>query len=165
MNEPSNSKFVTRKWDIVNNQLKANYNVGNEIIYNTGVLKSNPCDYSGAYILVKDDRSGNTCSIYKLCTITKCITKINGTTIDDAEVLDLIMSMYNLVEGSSNYSEVTESLYFYSKDGANNFNAVIANDNNSKSFKYKAKSLRNTVSDGKIRNKKYNYCCSIKIFK
>ena len=100
-----------------------------------------------------------------MCTITKCITKTNGTTIDDAEVLDLIMSMYNLVEGSSNYSEVTESLYFYSKDGANNFNAVIANDNNSKSFKYKAKSLRNTVSDGKIRNKKYNYCCSIKIFK
>ena len=44
---------------------------------------------------------------------TKCITKTNGTTIDDAEVLDLIMSMYNLVQGSSNYSEVTESLYFY----------------------------------------------------
>ena len=63
LNEPSNSKFVTRKWNIVNNQLKANYNVGNEIIYNTGVLKSNSCDYSGAYILVKDDRSGNTCSI------------------------------------------------------------------------------------------------------
>ena len=63
LNEPSTSKFVTRKWNIVNNQLKANYNVGNEIIYNTGVLKSNPCDYSSAYILVKDDRSGNTCSI------------------------------------------------------------------------------------------------------
>ena len=63
MNEPSNSKFVTRKWNIANNQWKANYNVGNEIIYNTVVLKSNPCDYSDAYILVKDDRTGNTSSI------------------------------------------------------------------------------------------------------
>ena len=51
---------------------------------------------------------------FKNCApFAKCITKINGTTIDDAEVLDLIMSMYKLVEGSSNYSEVTESLYFY----------------------------------------------------
>ena len=32
-------KFVTRKWNIVNDQPKANYAVGNEIIYNTKVLK------------------------------------------------------------------------------------------------------------------------------
>ena len=28
----------------------------------------------------------------------KCITKTDGTTIDDAEDLDLVMSMYNLIE-------------------------------------------------------------------
>ena len=33
-----------------------------------------------------------------------CITKVDGTTIDDAEDLDLVMPMYNLWEYNSNYS-------------------------------------------------------------
>ena len=57
LNEASGSKFVTRKWNIANDQSKAGYDVGNEIIYNTGVLKSNPCYYNDAYNLV---RGGNT---------------------------------------------------------------------------------------------------------
>ena len=65
--------------------------------------------------------------------------KINGTTTDHAEDLDLVMPMYNLIEYSSNYSETTGSLWFYSKDKATSFNADIAN-NNFKSFKCKAKS-------------------------
>ena len=44
LNEASNSKFLTRKWNIVNDQSNANYDVGNEIIYNTEVLKSHLCD-------------------------------------------------------------------------------------------------------------------------
>ena len=44
---------------------------------------------------------------------TKCITKFDGTTLDDAEDLDSVMSMYNLIEYSSNYSETTGSLCFY----------------------------------------------------
>ena len=42
---------------IVNDQSNANYDVENEIIYNTEVLKSNICDYSDAYILVRGDIS------------------------------------------------------------------------------------------------------------
>ena len=38
--------------------------------------------------------------------------KIDGTTIDDAEDLDLVMSVYNLTEYNSNYSETTGSLRF-----------------------------------------------------
>ena len=53
LNEANDSKFVTRKWNIVNDNLKVNYGVGNEIIYNTEVLKSNLCDYNDAYILVR----------------------------------------------------------------------------------------------------------------
>ena len=56
------------------------------------------------------------------------------------------MPMYNLIEYSSNYSETTGSLWFYSKDEATDFNADIVNDNNFKSFKYKAKLLGNTVA-------------------
>ena len=40
LNEESDSKFVTRKWNNVNNQSNANYDIGNEIIYNTEVVKS-----------------------------------------------------------------------------------------------------------------------------
>ena len=32
LNEPSNSKFMTIKWNIVNDQSNTNYYVGNEII-------------------------------------------------------------------------------------------------------------------------------------
>ena len=59
---------------------------------------------------------------------------IDGTTIDDAEDLDLVIPMYNLIEYSSNYSETTESLWFYSKDEGTNFNADIAHTNNFKSL-------------------------------
>ena len=45
------------------------------------------------------------------------------------------MPLYNLTEYSSNYSETIYGLWFYSEDEA------IANDNNFKSFKYKAKLL------------------------
>ena len=73
--------------------------------------------------------------------------KFDGTTIDDAKDLDLVMPMYNLIEYSSNYSEATGSLWFYSKNEAVRFNANVANDNNFKSSKYKAKLLGNTEAD------------------
>ena len=46
---------MTRKWDIVIDQSNENYDAGNEIIYNTEVLKSNLCHNNTAYILVKGD--------------------------------------------------------------------------------------------------------------
>ena len=51
LNEANDSKFVTRRWKVVNGDSKVNYDVGNEIIYNTKVLKSNLCDYNDDYIL------------------------------------------------------------------------------------------------------------------
>ena len=48
LNEGKDSKFVTGKWNIVNDNSKANYDVGNKITYNTKVLKSNLSDYSDA---------------------------------------------------------------------------------------------------------------------
>ena len=64
---------------------------------------------------------------FKTCApFAKCITKIDGTTIYDAEDLDLVIRMYNLIE--YNYSERTGSLWFYSKNEATDFNADVAND-------------------------------------
>ena len=55
LNKANNSKLVTRKWNIVNDQSNVNDDIGNENTYNTEVLKYNFCDYSNAYILVKGD--------------------------------------------------------------------------------------------------------------
>ena len=64
----------------------------------------------------------------------KCITRIYETTIDDAKDLDLFMPVFNLIEHSSIYPETKGSLLFYSKYEATNFNADIANINNSNSL-------------------------------
>ena len=56
------------------------------------------------------------------------------------------MPMRNLLEYTSNYSDVTNGLWFYSKGKATNFNADN-NDNNFKSFKYKAELLGSRVAD------------------
>ena len=80
------------------------------------------------------------------------------------------MPMYNLIEYSSRSSETTGSLWFYTKDEATSFNADIANTNNFKSYKYKAKLLGNTVAQDAPNQanrilKKCNNCCPIEIFK
>ena len=89
--------------------------------YNTEVLKSNLCDYNDPYILVKGDITVSavpaTQVAFKNCApFTKYITKIDGTTIYDAEDLDLVIPMYSLIEYISNYSETKGSLWFHSKD-------------------------------------------------
>ena len=55
LNEASDSIFLTRKWNIANDESKVNYDIGSETVYNTEVLKSNLCDYNNAYILVRGD--------------------------------------------------------------------------------------------------------------
>ena len=173
LNEANYSKFVTRKWSIVDGNSKADYDAANEITYNTEVLKSNLCDYNDAYILVR-------CGIIVTATpaiqvalkncapFTKCMTKIDGTTIDDAEDLDLVMPMYNLVEYSSKYSEAIGRMWFNSKDEATTFNTNNAN-NNFKFFDYKAKLLGQTVAQTNPNHANGTYkmqqLCSIKVFK
>ena len=45
-----------------------------------------------------------------------CISKINGVKIDNAEDLDVVMPMYNLLEYSKNYKKATGSLWNYYRD-------------------------------------------------
>ena len=52
-NEPS--KFITRKWVEISDQLRGTYNKSNPIKFKTSMIKSNLFDYSDAYVLV----SGN----------------------------------------------------------------------------------------------------------
>ena len=58
------------------------------------------------------------------------------------------MSIYNLLEYSFNYSDMTGSLSFYSKRETTNFNADATNtDNFNKCFTYKVKLLEKTIAN------------------
>ena len=133
---------MTRKWNILNEQSNTNYDVANEIIYDTEVLKSNLYDYNDVYFLVRDN----------ITIIGHVVTQIDSkdakgewTAIGGAENLDLVMSMYSLIEYNSNYSDTTSRLWFQSKDEATSFDADIGSNNNFKSFKYKVKLFKDKV--------------------
>ena len=66
----------------------------------------------------------------------KLIKKINRTTIDDTEGLDLVISMYNLLEYIQNYCDIAGTLLFYSKVEAIDFNNHIEKTGEFKSYKH-----------------------------
>ena len=79
-----------------------------------------------------------------------CITRINDELIEDADDLDIVMPMYNLLEYSKNYRKTIGSLYNYYRDELNddaNLNN-FANNNvvSSNSFQYKNKIIGNTYN-------------------
>ena len=122
------------------------------------MLKSNLCHYADAYIFVKgrikisgagdhaaarqlDERNKGV--TFKNCApFTKCISRINNTDIDNAQDIDIVMPMYNLIEYSDNYSKTSGSLWQYYKDDPND------NMEQSDSFKSKIRITRNTPANG-----------------
>ena len=134
--DTESSKFATRKWYVINDQNNTNYGEGNEdsttIKFETKVIKSNLCDYSDAYILVTGNMratgGGDTKFAFKNCApFTKCITHINDEHVDNADNLDIIMPMYNLIEYSHNYSDTSASLWQFKRDKQNMNNGNPAN--------------------------------------
>ena len=79
--------------------------------YITTVIKSNLCDYSDAYILATGEitvtgNDANTKVAFKNCALfTKSLIHTNNEYVDSANDLDIIMSMYNLIEYNDNYSD------------------------------------------------------------
>ena len=51
---------------------------------------------------------------------TTCISKINNTLIDNAEDLDILMPMFNLIEYTKNYSKASGILWNCYRDEPNN---------------------------------------------
>ena len=133
LNNPSNqpSKFKRRNWDEINDESKGTY-TNNDIKFKTTMLRSNLCDCADAYILAKrtititgagnddaakeaDERDKGV--TFKNCgPFTKCISRINNTDIDNAQDIDIVMSMYNLIKYSDNYSKTSGTLYQYYKN-------------------------------------------------
>ena len=158
-NQPS--KFRTKLWVEINDESRGTY-TGSNITFKTTMLRSNLCDYADAYILVKgtititgagDDDAAkrlderNKGVIFKNCApFTKCISRINNTDIDNAQDIDIVMPMYNLIEYSDNYSKTSGSLWQYYKDDPND------NIENSESFKSKIKITGKTHNNGNTKD-------------
>ena len=92
------------------------------------MLKSDLCDYSGVYIVVKEAtdlladaanekyKAEEDVTCKNNAPVRLCISKINSTLIDNAEDLDIVMPMYNLLEYSQNYSMTSGNLWNYYRD-------------------------------------------------
>ena len=117
------------------------------------MLRSDLCDYSDAYVWVRGTitvtNPNSNANLDRRLTLKNngpfisCASNINGELVENAEDLDIVMPMYNLLEYSKNYEKTSGSLFNYYRDESNE--AEIANDNgamnisirNSKSFDYK----------------------------
>ena len=73
------------------------------------MLRSDLCDFSDAYIVVKgdiivtnpgDEKRNKSAAFEIIAPIINCMSKINGVQIDNAEYLNVVMPMYNLLEYS-----------------------------------------------------------------
>ena len=86
------------------------------------VIKPNLCDYSDACILVTGDIkvaavAADTNVAFKNCApFTRYVTHINDEHVEAAENLDIIMTMYDLIEYSDNYADSSGSLYQFKRD-------------------------------------------------
>ena len=153
------SKFVTREYVTVNSLLDT-YNENKSIRFKSPMSRSNLCDYSDAYILFEGtitvtgnharDRQNRLLILKINASFISCITRINGELIEDADDLDIVKAMHNLLEYSKNYTKTIGSLHNYYRDELSDDND---NDNfgnikvvNSKAFKYKTKIIGNTYN-------------------
>ena len=157
-----------------------------EIRIKTSMLRSDLCDYSDAYIVVKgniivnkktftandieepnntaanvtatntanDNLFGEKKLVFKNnAPFINCVSKINGVKIDNAEDLDVVMPMYNLLEYSKNYRKTTGSLWNYYEDEPNSdtdANNITHSILNSKSFDYKANFIESGITQNNL---------------
>ena len=148
-----NSKFATKKWYIIDSESNGNYSQNDEIEFLTKSIESSLCDYSDAYILVTGNitatpNNAATQVVFKNCArFEKCRTEINETFVDETDLINITMTIYNLIEYSDDYSDTSGSLWQFKRDEITN-NADVANDNNAPSFKYKASLIGNTGDHG-----------------
>ena len=119
------------------NESNGNYSPDDEIKFLMRSLESSLCDYSDAYILVtgsitvtrtiagdpvqkKQPLDAATQVVFKSrAPFKKCSTEIDGILVDEADFINIIMPIYNLIEYSDNYSGTSGSLWGFKRDGIN----------------------------------------------
>ena len=119
------------------------------------MLRSDLHNFSDAYIVVKGNitlegdedanKHNKNLAFKNNAPFINCITKINGIKIDNAEDLDVVMLMYNLLEYSKNYKKTTGSLWNYYRDQPSDPLST-----NSESFKYKTSIVGKTLNNDSL---------------
>ena len=122
-NKPS--KFRAKNWVNINDKSQGTHNVHSDIKSKASMIRLNLCDYSDAYIHVKATitvpntatpavsvNNTNKKVIFKNCApFTNWIGEINNTQVDDAQDIDIVMPIYNLIEYNDAYSKTSGSLW------------------------------------------------------
>ena len=122
------SRFITKKWVEVQDypgNVEDRYKLSRQIRFKTSMLRSDLCDLSDAYIVVKgtitvadsnNDAHDKRLVLKNNAPFTSCISKINNTLIHNVEDLHVVMPMYNLLEYSKNYSKTIGRFRNYYRD-------------------------------------------------
>ena len=155
LNQPS--KFRTKNWVEINDESRGTYNVNSQIKFKTTMLKSNLGDYSDACILFKEtitingagadaaarqaDERDKGLAFKNRAPFTNCISEINNTQVYNAQDIDIVMPMYNLIEYSDNCAKTTGRLWQYFRDELDD------NTEDSESFNSKIKITGKTPDD------------------
>ena len=117
-------RFIIKKWIEVHDQSRGVCSTNKQIRFKASMLRSDLCDYFDAYIVVKGiitvsaaerdrDEKNRQVTLKNNAPFISCISKINGTLIENAEDLDIVMPIYNLLKYSKNYLKTFGSLWNY----------------------------------------------------
>ena len=158
---------MTKNWVKVNYLSSSQHSINKNIRFKTSILRSDLCDYSDAYIVVKgiinvrgtngNNRRNKGLTFKNNAPFRSCILNISNAFIDNAENLYIAMAMYNLLDCSDNYFMTSGNLWNYYRDEI--YDDEKENENNnklnnktitSKCFKYKTKIIGST-SDNENR--------------
>ena len=144
-------RFITNRWMKVHDQSRGSYNTNKQIRFKKSMLQSDLCDHSNAYVAVKGiitieevdnrDRKNRDFILKSNAPLISCISKINNKLSHNAEDLDVVIPVYNLLQYCKHCSKTSGSLWNYYRDeltdeepNANGPNKHVVE---SKFFKYK----------------------------
>ena len=148
--------FTTIKWIEIFDQSNGTYNLNKDIRFKTPQIRDDLCDFNDTYIVVTGKitgtNPGNNLNEYNKKVAFKnsdpffnCILKINHQLIEDAQDLDIVMPMYNLLYSSKNFRKTTGSSWNYYQDIPNsgyndqNRDRIFYSIKDLESFDYKTK--------------------------
>ena len=126
LNDLTLSKFAKRKLIEVNALSGGQYSVNRSKSFKILMLRSDLCDYNDKYIVVtwiitfegtnNANKRNKNLTFKNSASFSSRISKFKNTFIANAEDLDVVMPMHNLLECSDNDSMTSRSLWNYYRD-------------------------------------------------
>ena len=170
-------KFTTTKWVENFDQSNGSYNANKDIRFKTPQLRSDLCDFKEAYIVVigkitavntnlPNDGDIPNGAKYSRKVVLKtsapffyCFLKINNQLIEEAQDLDVVMPMYDLLYHSKTFRKTTGPFWNYYPDklnseyiGDNERTRVLYPFRNSERFNYKTKLVGTLLAEDELED-------------